>query len=213
MNTFSLKVIACDRVFFDGRCEQVVLPLHDGEKAIQAHHENMVFAVEIGEIRITDETGEEIVGVTGTGFAQIINNRAMVIVDTCESPERSMCGVPRRQKERAQEQLRQKQSIRSIIVPKHRWRARCRASRSGKKTVRPDIKKKNGLVQGPGGSEREKTSLDPPGPCYHASGKKKGLFAGLGRENQRVRPEKRLVSGLGEKKSVARPGGSQNAAM
>ena len=57
MNTFSLKVIACDRVFFDGRCEQVVLPLHDGEKAIQAHHENMVFAVEIGEIRITDETG------------------------------------------------------------------------------------------------------------------------------------------------------------
>ena len=73
MNTFSLKVIACDRVFFDGRCEQVVLPLHDGEKAIQAHHENMVFAVEIGEIRITDETGEEIVGVTGTGFAQIIN--------------------------------------------------------------------------------------------------------------------------------------------
>ena len=36
MNTFSLKVIACDRVFFDGRCEQVVLPLHDGEKAIQA---------------------------------------------------------------------------------------------------------------------------------------------------------------------------------
>ena len=43
-NTFSLKVIACDRIFFDGRCTQVVLPLHDGEKAIQAHHENMVFA-------------------------------------------------------------------------------------------------------------------------------------------------------------------------
>ncbi len=41
-NTFSLKVIACDRIFFDGRCTQVVLPLHDGEKAIQAHHENMV---------------------------------------------------------------------------------------------------------------------------------------------------------------------------
>ena len=68
-NTFSLKVIACDRIFFDGRCTQVVLPLHDGEKAIQAHHENMVFAVEIGEIRITDENGKEIMGITGTGFA------------------------------------------------------------------------------------------------------------------------------------------------
>ena len=111
MNTFSLKVIACDRVFIDGRCEQVVLPLHDGEKAIQAHHENMVFAVEIGEIRITDETGEEIVGVTGTGFAQIINNRAMVIVDTCESPEEIDVRRAEEAKERAQEQLRQKQSI------------------------------------------------------------------------------------------------------
>ena len=111
MNTFSLKVIACDRVFFDGRCEQVVLPLYDGEKAIQAHHENMVFAVEIGEIRITDETGEEIVGVTGTGFAQIINNRAMVIVDTCESPEEIDVRRAEEAKERAQEQLRQTQSI------------------------------------------------------------------------------------------------------
>ena len=111
MNTFLLNVTACDRVFFEGYCRQVILPLEDGEKGIQAHHENMVFAVEIGEIRITDETGEEIVGVTGTGFAQIINNRAMVIVDTCESPEEIDGRRAEEAKERAQEQLRQKQSI------------------------------------------------------------------------------------------------------
>ena len=87
MNTFSLKVIACDKVFFDGRCVQVVLPLHDGLKAIQAHHENMVFPVEVGELRILEEDGNTILGVTGTGFAQMINNRATVIVDTCEYPE------------------------------------------------------------------------------------------------------------------------------
>ena len=109
--TFSLKVIACDRIFFDGRCTQVVLPLHDGEKAIQAHHENMVFAVEIGEIRITDENGKEIMGITGTGFAQIINNRATVLVDTCEYPEEIDIRRAKEAKERAEEQLRQKQSI------------------------------------------------------------------------------------------------------
>ena len=43
-NTFLLNVTACDRVFFEGRCRQVVIPLEDGEKEIQAHHENMVFA-------------------------------------------------------------------------------------------------------------------------------------------------------------------------
>ena len=111
-NTFSLKVIACDRTFFDGRCTQVVLPLHDGEKAIQAHHENMVFAVEIGEIRITDENGKEIMGITGTGFAQIINNRVTVLVETAELPEEIDKARALEAKERAEEQMRQDQSMR-----------------------------------------------------------------------------------------------------
>lgn len=110
-NTFSLKVIACDRVFFDGRCIQVILPLEDGKKAVQAHHENMVFAVEIGEIQIQKEDGEWIYGVTGTGFAQVMNNRTMVIVDTCEYPEEIDIYRAKEAKERAEEQLRQKQSI------------------------------------------------------------------------------------------------------
>ena len=105
MNTFSLKVIACDKVFYDGRCAQVVLPLHDGLKAIQAHHENMVFAVEVGEIRILEENGNTIYGVTGTGFAQIINNRATVIVDTCESPEEIDVRRAQEAKERAEERI------------------------------------------------------------------------------------------------------------
>ena len=121
MNTFSLKVIACDKVFYDGRCAQVVLPLHDGLKAIQAHHENMVFAVEVGEIRILEENGNTIYGVTGTGFAQIINNRATVIVDTCESPEEIDVRRAQEAKERAEEQLRQKQSVLWHVL---RWEAR-----------------------------------------------------------------------------------------
>ena len=110
-NTFSLKVIACDRIFFDDRCTQVVLPLHDGEKAIQAHHENMVFAVEIGEIRITDENGKEIMGITGTGFAQIIKNPAQLLEDTSPYPQDIDIRRPNEPKHRAEEQLRQKQSI------------------------------------------------------------------------------------------------------
>ena len=190
MNTFSLKVIACDRVFFDGRCEQVVLPLHDGEKAIQAHHENMVFAVEIGEIRITDETGEEIVGVTGTGFAQIINNRAMVIVDTCESPEEIDVRRAEEAKERAQEQLRQKQSIQEYY----------RASRSGKKTVRPDIKKKNGLVQGPGGSERKKCLSRPAGTLLLCIREGKSANRGSGKGKPAREARKEISFGSGREK-------------
>ncbi|MBD8972953.1 MAG: ATP synthase F1 subunit epsilon, partial [Clostridiales bacterium] len=31
MNTFSLKIIACDKVFYDGPCELLVFPGYDGE--------------------------------------------------------------------------------------------------------------------------------------------------------------------------------------
>ena len=118
MNTFYLKVIACDRVFFEGRCQQVPLPLFDGQQAIQAHHENMVFSVEVGELVIQKEDGTTITGVTGTGFAQMINNRATVIVDTCEYPEEIDVRRAKEAKERAEEQLRQKQSIEEYHMSK-----------------------------------------------------------------------------------------------
>lgn len=112
MDSFMLTVTACDRVFYQGRCLQVVIPLADGGKAIQAHHENMVFAIAVGEIRIQKEDGEWIQGVVGTGFCQMINNRASVLVDTAEYPEEIDIRRAEEAKERAQEQLRQKQSIR-----------------------------------------------------------------------------------------------------
>ena len=46
MNTFSLKVIASDKVFFDGKCGIIIVPALDGEQAIMSHHEDMVIAYE-----------------------------------------------------------------------------------------------------------------------------------------------------------------------
>ena len=48
MNTFYLRVISSNKIFFDGRAEKIVLPLEDGEKAVLAHHENMVIATRSG---------------------------------------------------------------------------------------------------------------------------------------------------------------------
>ena len=106
-NSFGIKVIACDKIFYSGRCTQLVLPLRDGSKAIQAHHENMVFSVEVGEIKITKEDG-----------STIVNNRATVIVDTCEYPEEIDLRRAEEAKERAEEQLRQKQSIAEYHISK-----------------------------------------------------------------------------------------------
>lgn len=50
MSTFSLKIISTDKVFYDGKCEYLVIPTIDGEKGILAHHENMVIALTESEI-------------------------------------------------------------------------------------------------------------------------------------------------------------------
>ena len=111
-NTFSLKVIACDRVFYDGKCYQVTIPLEDGGKGIMAHHENMVSAVENGVLKFKKDGEKDYeTVVVGAGFVETINNRVTVLVETAERPEEIDKVRAEEAKERAQEQLRQKQSI------------------------------------------------------------------------------------------------------
>ena len=47
----------------------------------------------------------------GMGFVEIVNNRVTLLVETAEHPEEIDIARAREAKERAEEQLRQKQSI------------------------------------------------------------------------------------------------------
>ena len=111
MSTFSLKVIASDKIFFDGRAEVLIIPEIDGEKAILAHHEDMVIAITNGDMKFRLEDKTWVNAVVGKGFAQVINNRVSVLVDTVERPEDIDAARAREALERAKEQLRQKQSL------------------------------------------------------------------------------------------------------
>lgn len=112
MRTFSLKIIASDKVFYDGRCEILIVPALDGEVAVMSHHENMVIATKEGELRFrTEKDGDWHRAVAGIGFAHIANNRVTVLVDTAERPEDIDELRAKQAYERASEQLRQKQSV------------------------------------------------------------------------------------------------------
>ena len=111
MNTFYLRVVSSDKVFFEDKVTRFVLPLEDGEMGILAHHENMVIATRIGEIRITTADGRTVTGVVGEGFTQIVNNRVVMIVDSAEKPEDIDRVRAKQAKERAEERLRQKESL------------------------------------------------------------------------------------------------------
>ena len=87
-NSFYLKVISANRIFFSGRCESIVVPEFDGEKEILAHHENMVIAINRGDMRFKPEGENEWQeAVVGMGLVEIMNNRVTLLVETAERPE------------------------------------------------------------------------------------------------------------------------------
>ena len=90
---YNLRIIAADRVFYEGPCLSLIVPAFDGEKEVLAHHEAMVIAVTNGEMRYKTEDGTWHIGYVGRGFVQIANNRVILLTES------------------ALEQLRQKQSI------------------------------------------------------------------------------------------------------
>ena len=112
MDTFGLKIIASDKVFYEGRCRKLIIPAPDGQKGILPNHENMVIAIVVGTAKVQlageDEWRDLAVG---TGFAEIVNNRVTLLVDTAERPEEIDIRRAQEQRERAEEQMRQKQSI------------------------------------------------------------------------------------------------------
>ena len=111
MDTFGLKIIASDRVFYIGRCRKLILPAPDGKMGILPDHENMVIAISVGDARMEIEEGSWVDIAVGAGFAEVVNNRVTILVDTAERPEEINVRRAEEAKERAEEQLRQKQSL------------------------------------------------------------------------------------------------------
>ncbi len=112
MKTFKLKVVASNKVFFDGECEQLILPIaDDGLKGFLANHENVVAPIKFGEMKITPSQGEVIKAYVGSGFIEFYNNEANVVCISVELPEEIDERRAQEAKERAEEKLRQKQSI------------------------------------------------------------------------------------------------------
>lgn len=116
MDTFGLEIFASDKLAYAGRAKKIVIPAVDGEQAFLAHHANIVAAVLPGEMRFVDQEGAEHVLAVSGGFVEMVNNRAKLFCLTVERPEEIDVRRAQEAKERAEEQLRQKQSLQEYHV-------------------------------------------------------------------------------------------------
>lgn len=108
---FSLKVIASNKVFYDGKAKYLNIQTLDGQFGLMAHHAPVVAAVEIGQLDVQKEDGEWVHVAVGPGILNFANNRLTLLVDTLETLEEIDIRRAEEAKERAMEQLRQKQSV------------------------------------------------------------------------------------------------------
>ena len=127
-DTFGLEIYASNKLAFAGRAKTLTIPAVDGEQAFLAqhenivaaedgqkeflaHHANMICAIVPGELRFQEDNGTEHILAVSNGFVEMINNRVKLFCLTAESPEEIDIRRAQEAKERAEEQMRQKQSI------------------------------------------------------------------------------------------------------
>ena len=108
--TFYLEIITPERQFYIGTAEALVIPAVDGEMGIYPGHEPVVTAIEPGELRYKTEGKWEPAAV-GAGFAEVKPDYVILLVGFPEHPEEIDRRRAEAAKKRAEERLRQKQSI------------------------------------------------------------------------------------------------------
>ena len=108
--TFHLEIIAADRVFYQGECEHLVITAIDGLMGILPGHEPLVTCLPTGELKYMTN-GKWHYAAISEGFIQVLPDKAVILADSCELPEEIDIKRAEEARERAQEQLRQKQSI------------------------------------------------------------------------------------------------------
>ena len=111
MNTFDLKIVACNRIFYEGPAEILIFNVEDDEMAIMAGHEQMMTNIEIGDLRFRVPGGEEQVAIVSDGILTVKHNLVDVIVYSAERPDEIDAFRAEAAAERARERLSQKQSI------------------------------------------------------------------------------------------------------
>lgn len=109
MSTFYLEVITPVRKFFSGEAEGVFFRTIDGEMGVLARHAPTVVAVSVGPLRISMQ-GKCLEAVVTDGFARIMPDKVVILIDTAEYPDEIDVNRAKAAKERAYERLHTQQN-------------------------------------------------------------------------------------------------------
>ena len=122
-HTFRLEILTPYRQFFAGEAQSLIFPAMDGQMGVEPGHEPAVTAVEPGVLRYQAE-GEWHIAAVGSGFAEIMPERTVLLVSSAEHPDEIDRARAEAARERAEERLKTQQSVRDY------YRARAALARA-----------------------------------------------------------------------------------
>ena len=107
---FNLKILTPERQFFDDEVEAVTASAPDGKVTVLADHTPFIMPVNVGTIRIK-RNGVWEDSFNSEGFMEVRYEGVLIFVQACEHPDEIDARRAEEARSRAEENMRQKQSM------------------------------------------------------------------------------------------------------
>jgi len=104
--TFSVSVVTPDGPAYEGDAEMIIVPGAAGEIGVLARHAPLIATLKAGSTRVHRGAGSEVLEfATGPGFFQVLQDRAIALVDDAVEASKIDDARAREQLEAAQAEL------------------------------------------------------------------------------------------------------------
>ena len=85
--SFSLEIVAPDRVIFQGEATSVTAPGTLGGFQVLFNHAPLLSSLDVGPLKVKNTQGVDTVYATGGGYLEVRENKVVVLVESAEKPE------------------------------------------------------------------------------------------------------------------------------
>ena len=106
-NSFLLRIITPERLFYENQVDMVEFNTTEGEVGVLPGHVPLTVIVKPGILDITEPEGDKVAALHA-GFAEILPDRVTILAEIIEWPEEIDEERARAARERAEERLRSK---------------------------------------------------------------------------------------------------------
>ena len=107
---FSVSVVTPEGAAFDGDAEMLIVPGAAGEIGVLARHAPLVALLKAGSTRVHTGDGQVQEFATGPGFFQVLEDRAIALVDAAVTADNIDAAAAQRQLDEAQAELERVES-------------------------------------------------------------------------------------------------------